>query len=154
MIEPYDKPPNHLTHQHHMLYHRRCAGHQQQKEHMEIIETIDEQRTWHHDETPTGQPSAAAYRTGCKCDECRTLHNTYMRLYHQKRVDEEESTDGTTVYHNHKGRPSPRTATRWGCRHPRCLHLAGLYIDHRGTIRRRTGDTPEPAFGVPEAPAA
>jgi len=121
---------------------------------MEIIDRIDAQRAWTHEESPTGQPSASARRLGCPCDACRQLHIAYMKAYRQGRVADEGNTDGTTVYHNHKGQPSPRTATRWGCRHPRCLNLAGLYIDHERIIRRRTDDTPAPASGIPAEPAA
>lgn len=114
-----------------------------------------EQRTWTHEETPLGVPSAAAYRTGCKCDACREANIAYMKAYHARLVALEDNEDGTTFYHAHKGAPSTTTAVKWGCIHPRCLNLGSLYLDAAtGRVHRKADDSLEPAFGVPVAPAA
>ena len=111
------------------------------------------QRVWSHTETPTGKPSAAAYRTGCKCEDCRQANITYMRLYHARIAALEDNADGTVVYHVHKGAPSRTTAIKWGCTHPRCLHLAGLYFDAKTQqVRWKADDTVADKFGVPVAP--
>lgn len=109
-----------------------------------------EQRAWHHSESPEGEPSAAARRLGCKCDDCRTAHIAYMRMYHKNRIPAQENANGTTVYHSHKGQPSDTTARRWGCIHPRCLYLAGLYLDTDGIVRSKADDATDPTFGLPE----
>jgi hypothetical protein len=121
---------------------------------MEIIGVVDRQRTWHHSETPQGKASAAAYRTGCPCEECRQLHIDYMKSYHQGQVANMDDADGTTTYHAHKGQPSNRTAIKWGCLHPRCLNLAGLYIDPDNTVRWKADGTVAAKFGIPKEPAA
>lgn len=87
-----------------------------------------ENRDWIHAEAPEGQPSAAAYRLGCRCAQCREANAAYMRAYREQRVAQKENTDGTTVYHSHNGQPSKRTARRHHCIHPRCLNLAGLAL--------------------------
>ena len=114
-----------------------------------------EQRKWTHEETPNKVPSAAAYRTGCKCEDCRQANIIYMKLYHGNRVPLVDNADGTTFYHSHKGQPSGNTAKKWGCIHPRCLNLGGLYYDAATQqVRRKADDTIEPAFGIPKEPAA
>ena len=82
-----------------------------------------ELRVWIHEELPEGRASAAAYREGCRCSDCREANSAYMREYRARRVREKENLDGTSVYHNHKGQPSGRTARRWHCVHPRCPAL-------------------------------
>jgi len=112
-----------------------------------------EQRRWTHEETPNGVPSAGAFRTGCKCEDCRQANITYMRLYHSHRVALTDSPDGTVVYHVHKGAPSTTTALKWGCTHPRCLRLAGLYFDAATQqVRWKADDTVPSNFGTPAAP--
>ena len=112
-----------------------------------------EQRTWTHEETPNGVPSAAAYRTGCKCEACREANIKYMQAYHARKVVLEDNADGTIFYHCHKGAPSSSTAIKWGCTHPRCLKLAGLYFDKATQqVRWRADDTVADKFGIP-APA-
>lgn len=114
-----------------------------------------EQRTWHHDETPLAKASAAAYRTGCKCEDCYSLYWEYIHDYRTATNALRENGDGTTAYHVHRGQPSATTARKWGCIHPRCLNLAGLYLDQEGDVRDRITDALDPAFGVPsvDAPA-
>lgn len=106
-------------------------------------------RTWHHTETPTQQPSAAAYRTGCTCTDCRDAHRTYQHEYRHAKAALTTNPDGTTTYHNHKGQPSPTTATTHGCIHPRCLTLAGLTHDPATGLITTTDGTPAPPFGQP-----
>ena len=102
-----------------------------------------ENRDWIHAEAPEGKPSAAAYRLGCRCSECREANAAYMRAYRMSRVAQAENKDGTTVYHSHNGQPSKRTARRWACIHPRCLNLAGLEL--------RDGVVVDPVTGVADA---
>ncbi len=87
-----------------------------------------ENRQWTHEESPQGQPSAAAYREGCRCQACKDANAAYMRTYRAQRVAQAVNPDGTTVYLNHPGQPSKRTARRHHCIHPRCLDLAGLML--------------------------
>ena len=109
-----------------------------------------EQRSWTHEETPSGLPSAAAYRTGCKCEACRQANIAYMQAYHARQVALEDNSDGTTFYHAHKGQPAANTAKKWGCIHPRCLNLAGLYFDAAtAQVRYKADDTVADGFGVP-----
>lgn len=109
-----------------------------------------EQRKWTHEETPNKVPSAAAYRTGCKCEDCRQANIRYMRLYHSRTVVQEDNPDGTTFYHVHKGAPSVTTAKKWGCIHPRCLNLGGLYFDSATQqVRNRADDSIAADFGTP-----
>lgn len=98
-----------------------------------------EKRLWVHTETPEEQPSAASYRTGCRCHECVEANKAYMRDYRARRVAHKENTDGTTVYHSHKGQPSKRTARKHLCIHPRCLDLADLRLDQGIVVDKATG---------------
>jgi hypothetical protein len=84
-------------------------------------------REWVHGESGDGSPSAAAYRTGCRCGECRDAYREYMRRYRAGAVALAWNDDGTAVYHSHGGRPS--AAAGWdGCGHPRCMALAGIPV--------------------------
>ena len=98
-----------------------------------------EDRQWIHEEAPEGQPSAAAYRLGCRCQECKNANAAYMRAYREQRVAQKENKDGTTVYHSHNGQPSRRTARRHHCIHPRCLALAGLRLEAGVVVDATTG---------------
>jgi hypothetical protein len=107
-----------------------------------------EQREWVHTETPTGKPSAAAYRTGCRCEECQVKYREYQRDWRRNRVALATDGEGAVQHHCHKGPPSPRTAVRWGCVHPRCLELAGLVVDDAGMVRRAGSSVAAPNFGA------
>lgn len=109
-----------------------------------------QQRTWHHSESPDGLPTAATYRLGCRCDDCGAAYRAYLAAYRASRTS--RNTDGTRTYHTHVGQPSPRTARKYRCTHPRCLHLAGLYLDHRGIVRH--AGTGRPADGFTTTAAA
>lgn len=98
-----------------------------------------ENRNWVHDEAPEGKPSAAAYRLGCRCSDCKEANAVYMRAYRARRVAHVENTDGTTVYHSHVGQPSKRTARKHLCIHPRCLDLAGLALTDGVVVNAATG---------------
>lgn len=111
-----------------------------------------EQRRWTHEESPNGVPSASAFRLGCKCEDCRQANIKYMQAYHARKVALEDNPDGTTHWHSHKGAPSASTAKKWGCIHPRCLKLAGLYYNAAtGEVRYRADDTVADGFGLPVA---
>ena len=116
---------------------------------MELIDNSTWQRAWTHNEMPGGKPSAAARRLGCKCEECRQLQIAYMKEYRKSKVPTIDNEDGTTFYHSHKGQPSATTARTWGCIHPRCLKLAGLYLDGE-VVRLRSDDTAADEFGTPK----
>ena len=111
-----------------------------------------EQREWTHTESPNGVPSASAYRLGCRCSDCHTEYWNYIRDYRSTSNVLRENGDGTTYYHCHKGQPSATTARKWGCIHPRCLNLAGLYLDPEGTVKNRVTDAIEEDFGTPVKP--
>jgi len=110
-----------------------------------------DQRLWNHGELGDGKPSAAAARLGCRCGECRTALRDYLAAYKQRQVPIQANEDGTALYHTHKGQPSSRTARGWGCAHPRCLYLAGLYLDDEYVVRRRVDDEVDPEFGATPA---
>ena len=113
-----------------------------------------EQRTWSHTEAPSGKPSAASARNGCKCGECNRLLREYVEEYKRNKVQTHANPDGTAFYHTHKGQPSKRTARVWGCAHPRCLYLANLYLDEEdGVVKERGTNAVAADFGVPKAPA-
>lgn len=90
-------------------------------------------RNWTHEESPTGQPSAASYRTGCRCTECYEANRTYQRAYRARKVLA-TNKENTTDYHSHVGQPSKRTAVRWKCIHPHCLAMAGLTMGADGQV--------------------
>lgn len=95
-------------------------------------------RNWTHEESPEAKPSAAAYRLGCRCPDCRLANSEYMRHYRASRVDQVENPDGTTMYHSHIGQPSKRTARKHMCIHPRCLDMAGLMILNGAVVNKAT----------------
>lgn len=112
-----------------------------------------EQRTWHHSENPEGEPSAATYRLGCRCTACSNAYRTYLAAYRARQSSTMKNSDGTKVYHNHVGQPSRSTARRHRCTHPRCLYLAGLYLDRDGTVRHRGTDARADGFALPATAA-
>lgn len=113
-----------------------------------------EQRAWTHDESPEALPSAAAYRLGCRCDDCRKANSEYMKAYRRRKVPMEVRAANTPKYHTHKGKPSPLTARNWGCAHDACLAMAGLFLDGDGVVRDTATKEADPLFGseVPRAP--
>lgn len=108
-------------------------------------------RAWVHAEAPDGRPSAAAYRTGCRCAACCGMYREYLREYRRSVAAAREHPDGTAVYHTHRGRPGSGTALRWGCTHPRCLALGGLVLDGAGVVRDAVSGAAAEGFGVPVA---
>jgi len=85
-------------------------------------------RLWVHAELPAGKPSAAAYREGCKCDECRQAMRDYTRGYAARRQHSMLVTNGTAAFHSHRGRPTAKSAIKWTCRHEVCLDKAGFKL--------------------------
>lgn len=113
---------------------------------------MNDERVWVHNEAPEGKPSAAAYRIGCRCSECKEANAQYMRDYRARRVDTKENKDGTAFYHSHKGQPSKRTARNHLCVHPRCLSLAGLTLVDGVVYNAATGIV-DPKWGAVPATA-
>ena len=85
-------------------------------------------RLWTHYELPAGKPSAAGYREGCRCDECREAMRAYNRGYAARKQLSMTTELGTTIHHSHRGRPTAKSAIKWTCRHEVCLALAGFRI--------------------------
>jgi len=111
-------------------------------------------RKWTHDESPELKPSAATYRLGCRCYECKAANSTYMAAYRAKQVEAAENLDGTAVYHSHLGQPSKRTARKWMCIHPRCLALAGLAMTPEGAVVDAVTGVADAMFGAVPGVAA
>lgn len=107
-------------------------------------------RQWTHDEMGDGKPTAAAYRNGCRCYDCREKYREYQKAYATRRVHEMNQPDGTGVYHSHRGQPSKKTAQKHKCRHQVCLDKAGLRVDQNGfVVSIATGEI-QPLFGQAE----
>ncbi len=85
-------------------------------------------RDWVHDELPAGRPSAAGYRQGCRCDECKEAMRVYNRGYTSRNAAELRTPGQTAVFHNHRGRPSRATALKHTCRRYDCLDKAGFIV--------------------------